>query len=377
MGAGLVDSLVLSMAWTVVVLRVAGTHGLVGAGLVSTALLIGVALSAPFAGWLSRRLDGRRLLRVAAGVEALLRLSVFAALYLVAPLSVLVVCVVAMNVVAWTGYAGMRAEVAAVSTGAAAITWYATIVASVEAVGVALAALLPVSGDDVAGWLWVTMTAVYVLGLLPTVVVAGGSAVPRAAQPLRAARTRWQVPARPSMPVAMGTGLMLVASAPPLLAVALAAQLHGRTAVGLAAIAFTVGSLLSPVLAGRLQAAGRNGPVTWSLLAAGMVAGWTLAPVSITWLCVAQLASGLSMTALEGLVDSYAAERRPHAVTATLAQTTAGRALGSAAGAAAFPAVVLLVGLSQAAVTLTAVLLLVAVIAAALPARSRRAPTLR
>lgn len=377
MAAGLVDSLVLSMAWTVVVLRVASTHGLVGAGLVSTALLVGVALSAPFAAWLSARLAGRSLLRVAAGVEALLRLSVFAALYLVAPLGVLVACVIAMNIVAWTGYAGMRAEVAAVSTGAAAITWYATIVASVEAVGVALAALLPVSGENVAGWLWVTMTAVYVLGLLPTVIVAGGSAVPRAVRAVRAARTRWRVPARPSMPVAVGTGLMLIGSAPPLLAVALAAQLHGRTAVGLAAIAFTVGSLLSPVIAGRLEAAGRNGPVTWSLLAAGMVVGWTLAPVSITWLCVAQLASGLSMTALEGLVDSYAAERRPHAVTATLAQTTAGRALGSAAAAAVFPAVVLTVGLSQAAATLTVVLLLVAVVAAALPARPVRRPAVR
>ncbi len=180
-----------------------------GAGLVSTALLVGIALSAPFAAWLSARLDGRSLLRVAAGVEALLRLSVFAALYLVAPLGVLVACVIAMNIVAWTGYAGMRAEVAAVSTGAAAITWYATIVASVEAVGVALAALLPVSGENVAGWLWVTMTAVYVLGLLPTVIVAGGSAVPRAVRAVRAARTRWRVPARPSMPVAVGTGLML------------------------------------------------------------------------------------------------------------------------------------------------------------------------
>jgi hypothetical protein len=65
-------------------------------------------------------------------------------------------------------------------------------------------------------------------------------------------------------------------------------------------------------------------------------------------------ASGLCMTALEGLVDSCAAARRPGAVTATLARTTAGRALGSAGGAAAFPALVLAFGLSATTATLAA-----------------------
>jgi hypothetical protein len=288
----------------------------------------------------------------------------------------LAVCVTALNVVAWTGYAGMRAEVAAVSDGAVGITWYATIVASIEAVGVALAALLPVTGAHVPGTLWIVMTAVYVLGLLPTVVVAGGSQVPRARRSPRGPRRR---PAVPSMPVLVGSGLMLVASAPPLLAVALAAELHGRTAVALAAVAFTVGSLLSPVLAARLQRAALDGPVTWVLLAAGIVGGWALAPVSVGWLCLAQLASGLCMTSLEGLVDSYAAARRPDAVTATLARTTAGRALGSAAGAAAFPAVVLALGLSVTTGALGVALVLVAVLARFLMpgTGTRRAPRTR
>ncbi len=46
-------------------------------------------------------------------------------------------CVAGMNVMAWTGYAAMRAEVAAASRGATGLTWYGTVVASVEAVGVA------------------------------------------------------------------------------------------------------------------------------------------------------------------------------------------------------------------------------------------------
>src|SRR4051794_29867776 len=142
MAAGLVDSLSLSLAWTVVVLEVTAAHGLVAAGLCSTAMLVGVALSAPTAGWLSRRLDGRRLLRFAAGVEAVLRLTVFALLLGHASIWPLALCVTAMNVVAWTGYAGMRAEVAAVSAGAGALTWYGTVGASVEAGGGAPPALL-------------------------------------------------------------------------------------------------------------------------------------------------------------------------------------------------------------------------------------------
>jgi hypothetical protein len=106
-------------------------------------------------------------------------------------------------------------------------------------------------------------------------------------------------------------------------------------------------------------------------VAAGIVAGWSLAPFSIAWLCVAQLGAGLCSTAVEGLIDSYAAERRPDAVTATLARTTAGRALGSAAASAAFPTVVLAVGLSVTTAGI-AVGLLLAAGAAQVVSRTRR-----
>ena len=372
--AGLVDSLILSMAWTVVMLRVTREHGLVAAGLCGTAMLIGVALSAPFAGALSRRLEGRRLLRVSAVVEALLRLSVFGLLYAHAPLWLFGAAIASMNVVAWTGYAAMRAEVAAVSHGAAGITWYGSTVMSVEAVGMALAAVLPLSGARTPDGLWVVMATVYVLGLLPTMLVAGGSTVPRAAArhpatgPVLAHVGRGL--RRVSTPVLVGSLLMLAVSAPPQLAVALADQLHGRSSVAFAAVSFTVGALLSPVLAGRLQGTGLNRPTTWGLVAAGIVVGWSLAPLSVAWMCVAQLASGLCMTALEGLIDSYAAERRPQAVTPTLARTTAGRAIGSAAGSAAFPSIVLVFGLSATTATI-AVGLLATSVAAQVVVRSR------
>jgi hypothetical protein len=368
MAAGLVDSLFLSLAWTVVVLEVTAAHGLVAAGLCSTAMLIGVALSAPTAGWLSRRLEGRRLLRFAAGVEALLRVSLFALLLAHAGVWPLAVCVTALNVVAWTGYAGMRAEVAAVSSGAIGLTWYGTVVASVEAVGVGLAALLPASGPAGRHLTLLVVAAVYVLALLPTVVVAGGSPVPRAAA---LQRTRRRMP-RLSLSACSGVVLMFVASAPALLAVALAAQLHGRASVGLAAVSFTVGSLASPLLSARVQRAGRNRPLTWVMCAVGMVAGWSLAPYSVALMCLAQASSGLCMTSLEGLLDADAARRRPQQVTAALAEATAGRALGSAGGTAVLPMVVASVGVTEGVGAITGLLAATALVLLARKAAGRR-----
>ena len=143
MAAGLVDSFCLSMAWTVVVLEVTRRHGLLAAGLCSTAMLVGVALSAPIATWMAHHLDGRRLLRVAGLIEAAMRISVFVLLATGASVWLIALCITAMNVVAWTGYAGMRAEVAAVTDGAGGLTWYGTIVAAVEAIGIAAGAMLP------------------------------------------------------------------------------------------------------------------------------------------------------------------------------------------------------------------------------------------
>src|SRR3954470_14991260 len=181
MAAGLVDSFCLSLAWTVVLLELTRQHGLLAAGVCSTAMLVGVALSAPAATWMSQRLDGRRLLRTAGGVEALLRVSVIAMLAGGAPVWMLAACVASMNVVAWTGYAGMRAEVAAVSDGAKGITWYGTVVAAVEAVGVAAGALVPLgAGARPSPGVLAGIGLLYVGALVPTLVVAGGSRVPKA-----------------------------------------------------------------------------------------------------------------------------------------------------------------------------------------------------
>jgi hypothetical protein len=343
MASGLVDSFCLSMAWTVVVLEVTRQHGLPAAGACSTAMLLGVALSAPAATWMTHRLDGRRLLRVAGLAEAATRIGVFVLLATGASVWAIAACVTAMNVVAWTGYAGMRAEVAAVTHGAGGITWYATIVAAVEALGIAAGAFVPTDASGrPSDMVLVAVAAVYVAALLPTLVVAGGSRVPRAVRTARRAVTI----GRPTAVTVQGALLMLVASGPTLLAVALAAELHGRAAVGLAAVAFTVGSLLAPTVATYLDRHGRNGPSWWVLLALGMVAGWVLAPVSVAWLCVAQVLSGLGMTTLEGLLDTTAARRNPATVTATLARSTAARALGSSGGTAIFPLAVAAAGLS-------------------------------
>jgi MFS family permease len=372
MVAGLVDSLCLSVAWTILVLQVNDAYGLDAAGFCSAAMLVGVALSAPVAGWMARHLSGRRLLRTAAGVEAVLRLGVFLLLFSGAPVWLLALCVSAMNVTAWTGYAGMRAEVAATSPGPAALTWYGTVVAAVEAVGVAVAAALPATGGGPDAVL-VTVVAAYVLALVPTVVVAGGSPVLRA-QPVRTARARRQR-RRVSPPAAAGVLLMAVASAPTLLSVALAAEMHGRHAVGPAAIAFTIGSLAAPSVAARVDRRDGNNITAWVICAVGMLLGWLLAPFHVAMLCVAQGMSGLCMTTLEGLLDATAAHRNPGQVTGALARATAGRALGSAAGTAALPLLVLGVGL-QATVGVM-VLGLVGVLTGVCLVAARRTPASR
>ena len=356
MFAGLVDSLCLSFAWTVLLLQIVSDYGLGAAGLVSAAMLVGIALSAPVASRLACLLDGRRLLRSAAAVESVLRVGVFALLVTGAPLLVLVACVSLMNVTAWTGYAGMRAEVSAVSPGTSALTWYGTGVAAIEAVGAAAAALLPLVADVEKTQVLVLVAAVYVLGLVPTVVVAGGSLIPRAV-PARPAGSRvrsWRP--RATMPVVAGVLLMFAASAPTLLSVGLAAELHGRASVALVAAAFTVGSLTAPLIAFHVQRRRANGPTVWLLCALGMTLGWVLAPWSVVLMMVAQMASGLCMTALEGLLDTSIAARAGAGVTGALARSTAGRALGSAAAVALLPDAVGQVGLTTSVAFVVAVL---------------------
>jgi hypothetical protein len=404
--AALVDSFGLSLGWTVFSLHVVRAHGLAGLGLASAAMLVGVALSAPVAARLSGRLDGRTLLRATAATEAVLRVGTFALLLAAAPLSLVGVAVAASNVVAWTGYAGMRAEVAAADPRGAAMTWYMVAVAAIEAAGTATAALLPVGPDGlVGGGLLVAIVAAYGACLLPTWMVAGGALVPRA-QPVSgpaprrthpvprrvpdrglSGRGRGRRPTAGPDPVAVGprwgslaqrpagrrsistahpNGLlasgglvMLAGSGPTLLAVGLAAELHGTRWVAGSALAFALGSLLAPAAVAWLERRALPPAVTWPALGVGMVAGWSLAAWHPAALLAAQLCSGMCMSALEGDMDARVAARAGsgRGVTADLASAAALRAFGSAAAVALAPRVITGSGVGALAVALVTALL--------------------
>jgi hypothetical protein len=399
----LVDSFGLSLGWTVFSLHVVRGHGLAGLGLCNAAMLVGVALSAPVAARLSARLHGRALLRATAASEAALRVGTFALLLAGTPLGMVAAAVAASNVVAWTGYAGMRAEVAAADPRGAAMTWYMVAVAAIEAAGTATAALLPTGpGGLVSGGLLVAVVAGYGACLLPTWLVAGGARVPRAqplaprAQPVvrSAPRRTHPVPRRvprwgsvaqrpegrrristaPLTGAAPGltsylsgplTGLlasgglvMLVGSGPTLLAVGLAAQLHGTRWVAGSALAFAAGSLLAPLSVARLERLAVPPQVAWPALGVGMAAGWAFAAWNPAALLAAQLLSGMCMSALEGDMDArVAATTSPRGVTAGLAAAAALRAVGSATAVAIAPRVIAGAGVGALSVALVTVLL--------------------
>jgi hypothetical protein len=352
-GAALVDSFGLSLGWTVFSLQVVRTHGLAGLGLCNAAMLVGVALSAPAAARLSGRLDGRTLLRVTAVTEAVLRVGTFLLLLAGAPLAPVALAVAVSNIVAWTGYAGMRAEVAAADPRGAAMTWYMVAVAAIEAAGIATAALLPTGPDGMAGGgLLVGILAFYGTCLLPTWLVAGGARV------VRTPRDRAAALPRPTGLMASGGLVMLLGSGPTLLAVGLAAELHGTRWVAGSALAFALGSLLAPVSVARLERRALPPSITWPALGVGMVAGWGVAAWHPAGLVVAQLLSGMCMSALEGDMDARVAARgSPRGVTAGLASAAALRAFGSAAAVGLAPRVISEAGVGALSVALATALM--------------------
>jgi hypothetical protein len=348
-------------------------------------MLCGVALSAPVAARLSTHLDGRALLRVTAATEAGLRIGTFVLLLAGAPLAAVAVAVAASNVVAWTGYAGMRAEVAAADPRGAAMTWYMVAVAAIEAAGTATAALLPTGPTQpVSGGLLVAVVAGYGACLFPTWLVAGGARVPRAPRRTRPAGLGWSAgfprpsggsrPAglgwsagfprpsgrwRPTPLLASGGLVMLLGSGPTLLAVGLAAELHGTRWVAGSALAFALGSLVAPLAVARLERRAVPPSVAWPALGVGMVAGWAFAAWNPAALLAAQLLSGMCMSALEGDMDARVAKRTqsPRGVTAGLATAAALRAFGSAAAVAIAPRVIADAGVGGLSVAFTTVLL--------------------
>jgi hypothetical protein len=135
---------------------------------------------------------------------------------------------------------------------------------------------------------------------------------------------------------------MLLGSGPTLLAVGLAAQLHGTRWVAGSALAFAAGSLLAPFAVARLERHAVPPSVAWPALGVGMAAGWTFAAWHPLALLAAQLLSGMCMSALEGDMDARIAvsNAAPRGVTANLATAAALRAFGSAAAVALAPRVI-------------------------------------
>ena len=111
-------------------------------------MLTETALSAPVPSQPSVWLGGRQLLCTADATATVLWMSVLGVLSRDVSMWPLAVCRAAINVTAWTGYAGMRAEVAAIAPSPKTITWYGTGVAAVEALGAAAAVLVPASAMD-------------------------------------------------------------------------------------------------------------------------------------------------------------------------------------------------------------------------------------
>lgn len=335
MVAGAIDSVGLAFGLAVFNLVAVYKHGLAVTGLLNAAMFVGVALSAPVAARLTARLDGRRVLRGTGSVEAALRVATIVLLYVGAPLVLLLFLVMAMNIVAWIGYAAMRVEVATEEARTTGMTHYLALTLGLEAVGASLAAFLPINkhGALGVGWL-VAVTAVFALSLLPTLIVAGGSTV--TARPTQ----RTKITPQDRTLLLSGALVMVVASGPTLLFVALAAKLHGRESVAGAAIAFAVGSLLAPALTGRLERAGLANGASWPMWCLGMVAAWAAAPWSVEGMWLAQFMSGLCLTGFQGSMDHALARGRSDGeATTALAQASAARAVGSAVAVRLVPAV--------------------------------------
>jgi hypothetical protein len=250
-----------------------------------------------------------------------------------APTGLVAVVVTAAGMTAWTGYAGMRSEIASADRRAGALAWYLGAIASVEGVGATFAALLPISVASLRGPALAAVLAMYAGVLLPTFVVAGGSEVERAVE---AVSIRSMT--RHARAIAGGFAVMLLCSGPTFLAVGLAAELHGRSAVAYSALAFLAGSLAAPRLASALEQRRVPAPLLWPALGAVVAGGWIAAPSSLAGLVVAQLAAGAALPALEGTIDAAIAGREHGGrVTAGLAWSGASRALGTAAAVSVAP----------------------------------------
>jgi hypothetical protein len=362
------------------VLLAVSRGGLVEAALYNAAMLLGVVLSAPVTGWLSRRFSGRTLLRGAAGTEILLRVAALAGLIAGLPPWLIAIVVTVMHVAAWVGFAAMRAEVAAVDARPRSMTRYALAIAAVEAAGTGLGALLPVGGGGhPTGWPLVGVFVAYAGSLLPTILSS------RRARMTPLGASRRTMPARilgyaVSTPTATrvrtghrrhpgrrllvsprlliaGGGIMLLASGPTLLAVPLTDELHGRTWVAGIAVAFSLGCLLATVAVEAIGTMRLPAVLRWSLWGLAMLIGWIGAPLHAVSVLIAQFLAGMSQTAFEGDMDALVADEAPaDGITTALAYSASVRALGGAMAVKVLPLVVTAQAIDRAVSVLVVVL---------------------
>ena len=337
LASGVIDSTGLAFGWTIVLLVVTDRGGLGAGALMSAAMLVGIALSAPCSAWLSARLSPRDLLRILAVAEGACRLGVFGMLWLRADTRLMALVVVAMNALAWSAFAAMRAEVARAEEEAdsgRSLTWYAVAIASSEALAAGAAALLLDRTPPTA--VLAVVTGYYVLSLAPQWWVGSHADPGRHPRSARLTQVRMVI-----APAGLGALVFLLAGAPALLATVLAYELYGSTGVVVSAVAFTVCSLA----AARLQASlGGWRPPALPLLVLGalMVGGWSMSGHSLIGLAIAQGCAGLGQCTLEGELDSRIVSRLPvGAATAGLAFASSSRALGGAVSVALLPSLVL------------------------------------
>jgi hypothetical protein len=327
LACGLVDSFGLALGWTVFLLLALRRGGLVEAALLNAAMLVGIVLAAPAATWLSRRCSGRGVLRAASAAEAALRVGTLCALLAGWPAQAVAIGVAVMYLAGFTGFAAMRAEVAAIDARPRAMTGYAMCIAAVEACGAGLAALLP------TGPLLPVVGVVYAVSLVPTFINAQRSRVPAKQADLRVHP--------PFGVLAGGATVAFLASGPTLLAVGLAGELYGQAWVAGAAATFSAGCLLSTFVVDRMSRLSMPPSLEWPLWGVGMLAGWIAAPWHPPGLLLAQLLSGLCLTAFEGSMDARAARgAAPGTVTTVLAWTAATRAMGGAVAVRMLPMLV-------------------------------------
>jgi hypothetical protein len=336
LAAGVIDSTGLAFGWTIILLVVADRGGLSAGALMSAAMLVGIALSAPVGATLSARLSARDLLRILAVAEGACRLGIFLFLWFRVDAHLMALLVIVMNALAWSAFAAMRAEVArSVSAqseqeNGRSLTWYAVAIASSEALAAGAAALLLDRTPSPA--VLAVVTTGYVLSLLPQWWVGSH------ADPDRPRRSAGLPPLRPTIaPAGLGAVVFLLAGAPALLATVLAYELHGSTGVVVSALAFTACSLGATRLQSHL---GRWSPPALPLLALGalLVGGWSLSGQGLIGLAFAQGCAGLAQCTLEGELDSRIVSRVPAgAATAGLAFASSSRALGGALAVALLP----------------------------------------